>query len=576
MIYDAHDSSRGPTADLIYYSEAANSVISYQSDKEKELEKKFKEADQEVLKQIKQSLNASGQVLESVKTNIRERLDPLREIEELSSLLKISEEKGSILSHALEVVCNTLNAQISAIFIIDKDGLLKRVGIFGVDKKGQTIDSDWYREEAYEINSESFVGRAAVSEKGTGYGQFQFTASLKDENNIDEHGRRKYLEKCAPLGRAIAVPINGQRRTYGVLRIINTIDPTTKNIVEDAEFKEIDVVWLSLLATYIANTLSNFRRKLQTKILENLNYRIAHPVHSTKTYYQENLNYYQGILDLLVMNSETAFKAGIIRLVNDDTQTLNVVATSIFTHDEDRNNDPIEIGQGLAGSVAKSRRRLVLLDLIEKQFNNEPWVIRNSFKTFSCLPLISRGHLVGTLSLYTGYRYDYHKNSIDFLQSIAESIATYTLLEFYSSKDKLTKLFEEYKKKQNLYSKSLSLKNYNSDQKDQELKISNFDQTPKETIFQSKSHNKVLPLSKEPNFYRFALPSSATNEERQNFKKNIKKLQAKEQKWSVFYDETREGEEEAYICFKKEDAKSLNSYAAYIVTTVFSKIFQNF
>lgn len=590
MTYEANEqlSEFSEMESLLYMARAGSSVLRFKPDEEKKLEEKLKEADRARSKKFEESLKASGKDLESVKKNIKESLDPLREIEGLSPLLRISEEKGGILSHALKVVCEKLHAQIGAIFLIDKDGLLKRVSIFGIDKNGKQIESDWYEEEAYPVDAKSFVGRAAIPEELTGYGRFQFTPNLKDENNLDQNSKHRYFEKCDSLGRAIAVPINGRNRTYGVLRIINTIDPQTKEIVEDADFKEIDVVWLSLLATYIASALSNFRRDLQTKILEHLNYQLANPASSTNNYYEETLDYYQGILDLLVMNSETAFKAGVLRLIDDDTQTLKVVATSIFSADVERDNNPIKIGEGLAGSVAESRQRLILPDISKEQFHNERWVSKNSFRTFSCFPLISRGSVVGTLSLYTGYKYDYHKDSINFLQSVAESIATYTLLEFSGNKIRLRGLFETYESKQKLQKKSSFLKDQDVEKQIIQSLINKPYELDRGTINDNALNSHLLPgdltlqrsskgklsTEKKQNLYRFALPKRATREQRQHFKRSIQEFQNMNPEWNIFQDWTQPGEDQAFVCIKKDDS-NLYYYSAYVVVTALSKVFQN-
>jgi GAF domain-containing protein len=584
---------------LLHVARAGNSVLSFKT----ELEQKSEAEAKKIAQGFEKALKESGSELEAIKKAIKECLDPFRQNEKLPLLEEISYSKGEFLRRALKIVHKRFHAQTAAIFLINKDGLLKRFSIFGVDKHGNEIEPNWYKEEAYPVNSESFVGRAAtpaediediedVEEYGE-YGQFQFTADLENESNLDEKSKQMYFEKCGTLRGAIAVPLNGRNRTYGVLRIVNEIDPATKAVLVSSIFKELNVAWLSLLATYIANALSNFRRDVQTRILEFLNGQIANPSSSITNYYQETIRYYQNILDLLVMNSETAFKAGVLRLIDDETQTLKVVATSIFSSDVERDDKPRKIGEGLAGSVAESRQRLILTDISNTEFYNKPWVSQNSFKTFSCFPLISRGNLLGTLSLYTAYNYDYHDDSINFLQSVADSIATFTLLEFGGNKQRLSDFLMQYELKQQEQKRNLAL-----DEKDVEQRIVRSIKDQPDTPHQ-KSGDRTSPSSsfldtnqldpnqisqpsssadmsgkEEPRLYRFALPKHSTAKQRQHFQQSIQALRNEHTEWEVFQDRLRPNEEEAVLVTKARE-ESLYYYVAYAMTLSITEMFHS-
>ncbi|MEM9266513.1 MAG: GAF domain-containing protein [Cyanobacteria bacterium P01_F01_bin.13] len=341
----------------------------------------------------------------------------------------------------MTVVLNKLCAQTAAVFLINKDGLLKRFGFIGYDKYGNLIDRDWFQEEAYPLDSSSFVGRASMPGENSKYGETQYASDLGDER-LDGLGKVKYTEKCGYLKGAIAIPLNGRNKTYGVLRIINKLDSKTRLPATDFVFEKDDVVWLTLLSVYLANALSNYRRDVQTKILQYLNYMFAWP--ST-----QGSDYYTKATRLLAKNPETAFQAAVLRLLEPKTKILKVVSTAFSSNVHGKRDDnPINFGEGLAGWVAANTERLILskisLDDEIVKFRNKAWVQENRFEAFGCFPLFVRGKILGTLSLYTGYNYDFHADTTDFILSFTESLATFTFFNIFPYPEKLQRVFFEY------------------------------------------------------------------------------------------------------------------------------------
>lgn len=349
----------------------------------------------------------------------------------------IRESKQEIIRNALKIVCDNLNAQTAAIFLISKDGVLERYGIYGVDKDGQSLDNQWFSEESYKVG-ESFTGKAAQSKEGTNYGEIQYAPMLSAED-LKPQCRVKYSEKFEKLKCAIAIPLNGRNRTYGVLRVINKIDKAatsrTKVSLSKDSFTEDDVTLLLFLATNISNTLSNFRRDVQVEILKYLSRLLIQPICPLKDYLKA---IYKQAIDLLVQNPETAFKAGILRVKDDDSGFLEVEATSLAPGvTKDRDDNPRKPNDDeFLWITAEKQQRLILQDIqsllreLEKkdqriQFKNQDWIVNNDFQSFGCFPLVAKGETVGTFSLYTGYKYEFSPDSIDFLQGVADLLGSF-------------------------------------------------------------------------------------------------------------------------------------------------------
>ncbi|MBW4695342.1 MAG: GAF domain-containing protein [Lyngbya sp. HA4199-MV5] len=343
----------------------------------------------------------------------------------------VQKSKSEIIKNALRIVCDKLNAQTAAIFLIDKNGFLRRTGIYGWNKDGNCIEDSWFSEEYYEVG-ESFTGNAATNRRDikSKYGEIQYTETLS-VRDLKEASRSHYQEALGDLRCAIAIPLNGRNKTYGVLRIINkTYEIGEKSFLSNQSFSKEDINLLLLLSTYIANTLSNFRRDVQNKIFNFLSQLMVKPNTSQK---EDMGKTYKQILDLLVLNPETAFKAAILREKNEKSGTLDVLAIAL-TPDVtgSRDSKPRRPGDdGFLWLIAESKSgKPLILQNIQKeeqiqQFKNRAWIKENNFQAFGCFPLMVEGEVVGTLSLYTGYDYEFYSDSVSFLQSVTGLIASF-------------------------------------------------------------------------------------------------------------------------------------------------------
>ena len=185
--------------------------------------------------------------------------------------------------------------------------------------------------------------------------------------------------------------------------------------IEDRQF----VLSLSALSTSIDSRLSNFRRDEQTRLLGKVSKLLIQSTSESKDIYEQ-------ILYLLVNHPETAFKGAILRVKQEDN-SFQLVAKSFFEGvigaRDDRDRKPDE--KSFLSLVIAEKQRLILQDvqlLIQDDntqsnpnpFKNEQWIRDNKFQSFACFPLIAEGDEVqGTLSLYTGYNYEFHPDSVE-------------------------------------------------------------------------------------------------------------------------------------------------------------------
>jgi GAF domain-containing protein len=449
----------------------SHKIMAYKDEVEKKENEKLKE---EVNKSVSQVIQISSekslpeQVNENLRTTIKsvsqstwfnfnassdEDISNVQEIvNEHSSHLKdskdvfedlnfedIQKSKKAIISYILELVCEKLNAQSASIFLISKDGYLEREGIYGFDRDNQKFDDDtnWISGEKYSVQHDFFTSKATQCREGKRYGAIQYidhSSKFRMDINIEnieeniwlkQHGKRLGKLKCG-----IAIPINGRNKTYGVIRVLNYISLRDENHliagsfpIEDPEF----ILCLSALSTATASRLSNFRRDIQNRLIVKISGLL---IQSTS----DSHRIYQQVLDLLVDNPETAFKAAILRSATQD-DTLVVEAKSLINlksiDRDDSDRQPND--KSFLSLVAGRKQRIILPDvqsLIKDDdthpFKNEKWIRDNGFQSFACFPLIAKENEVqGTLSLYTGYNYEFHTDSIQFLQGVADQLAVF-------------------------------------------------------------------------------------------------------------------------------------------------------
>jgi hypothetical protein len=340
--------------------------------------------------------------------------------QELKHILFSYKSKKDIVDNALKIACEKLRCQSASIFLFSsKDGVLKRVGIRGIDITNKPIKDSWFQKEHYRVG-ESFTGNAAIPSQGSKYGKTKVSNKFYDE---PLKNRERYLKKFGKLNCAIAVPLNGRNKTYGVLRIINKLDEN--NLISDSCFsEETDLSLISFLGGAIAAAISNFHRDTQNEIFRYMQDSLV----NSDSYQFDYSSFYQKILNFLT-GSETAFKVAILRVRNKNSDLLEVRDYSAPGVTEKIDNGPRRLNQGFVGLVSQSLKPQIITSISKSnlldKFINVKWIMENKLESFGCFPLIIPGQsgIVGTLSLFSGYEYEFDPSTIDFLNNVTLPIS---------------------------------------------------------------------------------------------------------------------------------------------------------
>jgi transcriptional regulator with GAF, ATPase, and Fis domain len=397
--------------------EGRDEVIGYKTEKEEEREKT-------TVSKVNYIDNSRNEQIESHKElfNYRHKNRYEQEYLEvdyqdsLENTPPSNETRDQIIENALEVVYKKLNCQMVAIFLLSpKDGLLERVGVKGIDYHGNSINNSWFPEERYKIG-ESFTGKAASPAANSKYGKTNFSCDL---NNEDLSYKDMYSSYLGDLKCAIASPLNGRNKTYGVLRVINKIND------DSTIFNEIDLASISFFSGVISAAISNFHRDAQNEFLKFLKDSIIKSSNSNFDY----KNYYKKVLKFST-GPETAFKACILRIKDDVSGAMEARDWSFVGGvGRQKNNDLRRLNQGFVGLAVQSRRPQIIERITKSKkidkFINSKWINDSGIESFGCFPLIvhETEDVIGTISFFSGYEYEFHPSAINFLDDVISSIA---------------------------------------------------------------------------------------------------------------------------------------------------------
>jgi GAF domain-containing protein len=356
--------------------------------------------------------------------------------------------RTQLLNHAMKIVHEALNAQICAVFLMNKQGSLSRQGFYGLDRNGSEIDPEWYKEEEYDLNSKSFVGKAAItsSAQRPPFGNIQHAVNFEanEANSLGHTSIERYHEKCDSLDRVIAFPINCRSGILGVLRILNTIDPVSGRITKGDEkhTNDRDIMLMSFFASHISNALLSLDQSLNRRLLsfitkKTVEARPDHPDWSAKQLLEETSK-------IIVQNESLPFVFSIIRTISPDGKLLEEQAKAFCDYhynetvlgERQENAIPLTSKEAFVSIACNTKTPVIISNITERltQFKNIDWVRSLELATFCCFPLLCKDEPLGTLSLYTRRKFTYDAKSVEYLQTVADALALHLYINKKSSK----------------------------------------------------------------------------------------------------------------------------------------------
>jgi hypothetical protein len=253
---------------------------------------------------------------------------------------------------ALKQVRKHLNSQVASLFLLNKDGLLARVGIEGSDGRNKAIDNQWLPKEQYEPG-QSFSGKA-VPEVGNDsiYGSPNYSNTLNNNYKGMKYGP-EYFNKLSYLKSGISVPLNGFHRTFGSLEVLNKKG--------NYEFILDDVYRLMLIGNFVADHISHYKREYRKYVYNQLTNWLVR-VESEQIDSKE-INIF---LAKALISETTPYKVCIIRKVDaqGDLQNLAKEKTEDISW-ERRNPEFVNVNKNgtVTAQVFRSKKPLYIDDI---------------------------------------------------------------------------------------------------------------------------------------------------------------------------------------------------------------------
>jgi len=316
--------------------------------------------------------------------------------------------------------------QVVSLFLFSKDGFIERYKIIGADREGHPIADSWLHGEKYKPG-ESFSGKAAQA-KEQPYGEPYWSSSLNVEIDKLSHGK-DYAEKLGFLRCGISVPLNGTHRTFGTLEVINRVNPEDEKPSHNLTFSDSDICWLTSVGSHVAAAISRLRKKDEDKIFSSMIHVLADPELEDPLVHSAKESVYHLIAESLV-NELMPYKVCIVRLVLDGE---SLIVTDKAHSNGDNNGWKYRVdesrfpGQGLVGKVLETGQFEIIKNIEEEENRiiDKEWVRAQNLKSFICFPLLTLGRVIGTLSLFTGYVYEFNDSDIEFLRNVSSLLAAF-------------------------------------------------------------------------------------------------------------------------------------------------------
>ena len=351
----------------------------------------------------------------------------LQEITELrkfgNALLQYS-NVSLIIEEVSSLIRQRLAPQVMSVFLFSKDGFLERYEICGIDKRGNSIRNSWLEKEKYKPG-QSFSGKSAL---GKPYGEPHWSNELDAQSNDFQYGK-EYCEKLGFLRCGISVPLNGTRRTFGTIEVINRVGLSTHRASPDLTYSESDICWLTIVGAHVAAAISRLRKKEEDKIFATISKVLADPALENQPVHSTSRSVYRVVSDKLV-DYLTPYKACIVRL-SFDGKNISVTDKSHSDGDEKgwihRVDESRTTGEKIVGKVFQSGKYEIVenIEKRESEFTNLKWVEDQNLQSFICFPLIILGKVIGTISLFTGYVHEFSESDIEFLENVSFLLAAF-------------------------------------------------------------------------------------------------------------------------------------------------------
>lgn len=362
---------------------------------------------EKLLKGLKDFAKMIGEICEKIAVLNYEKLHKTKRLEilhEISNKMLSFENLNSLIDYVVKITKEFLCAETSAIFLFKEDRL-KRIKINGIKTP------DWFQDEFYRIG-EGATGRVVTSKSPSKFGKPILDNSFETSKYKILEYTKKYEQELqtGKLKHLLAVPLNGENRSYGVLRAINKLD--SNGSLSQKGFSSGDLHLLLTIASQVAVAIANIRSKEKLRSIFELSEYIAGQVSE-----RQICRKIVSILTSDVWN----FKVSFLQIYNEKSgELVNRAAAGAFFRLSGKEYSAIKRGKGISGIVFDNGECIASENIQnDKRFFFPGWAKKNNLFGMLCVPLKTETKVIGTLSVFTGNEYHFYPDEIRSLEIFA-------------------------------------------------------------------------------------------------------------------------------------------------------------
>jgi serine phosphatase RsbU (regulator of sigma subunit) len=335
--------------------------------------------------------------LKQQKSLSRRHLNKLLSLTHISGILNSHLDIYQLMSLIMLYSKDLLEAEASSLFLLERteDFLYCEVAL---GEKGETIQQ---------------YARLELGQGIAGWVAKEKKSIMLEDAYRDERFDRSWDQKTGFVTKSlICVPLFIKDQLLGTLEVMNKTN--------GGPFNKFDLELLQTLAENAAVAITNAQHQdnLNKRLLElSLLYEFEKKITSEKDH--RKLGFW--VLDKILEYLEA--KSGTIYLVDERSEYLNVLAARGIPEEAlDKLN--LKIGDGIAGWVAKERKKLLIQNLNHDPRYRKDFGFIFESDSLITVPLVSDGELLGVISINnknSGYAFNH--NDLHMLEAISYRLA---------------------------------------------------------------------------------------------------------------------------------------------------------
>jgi GAF domain-containing protein/PAS domain-containing protein len=295
------------------------------------------------------------------------------------------EDLDSLMQVVVQETRGFLHAESASLFLL-KDNVLYRKAIAGADE-------NWLKDEHYRAG-DGITGQVILPQPGAKYGRPVRNNHVYRDPDVNQRYLNEYQAqlKTRQVSHLMAVPLNGQDHSFGVLRVVNKLD--SQGQLDSRGFNEEDQDFLSAIASMVAVALEKAR------LLKDANERYKQAVTLNAIGQKITQAADWGEMAKVIVDETRAMLAGAskstIYLIDEPTGDLVIQACSDAnpTHS---GMPPLHHSQGIAGKAIRDHTAINVPDArLEPDFLDRGAA---DLRSLLVAPLLAGSRSIGIISV---------------------------------------------------------------------------------------------------------------------------------------------------------------------------------